>query len=339
MDAGRGTRSLLKTVDIILPAYNEEEGLDAFHGALRAELSTLADRYRFNVCYVLDPSTDGSIDVLRRLAADDPCVTVLHLSRRFGHQMSLVAGIDQSRGDAVIMMDCDLQHPPALVRRLLEKFEEGCDVVHAIREYDHGTHPLKRWSSRLFYSIQNALSPVDIRAGAADFRLISRRVARVFQTSIREQNQFLRGLFQWVGFRSATVTFVSPPRKRGRSKYDLLRLIAFSLTGMLSFSKVPLRLAALAGFAISTLSLTYGAWLTGRFFVAGYTPPGYTSLIVMMLFLGGLQLLVLGILGEYVGSVFDEAKRRPLYLVDEVIRSQVPREDDEPVSIAVSLDS
>jgi glycosyltransferase involved in cell wall biosynthesis len=311
----------MKTVDIILPVFNEEEVLETFHDCLTTVLKTLVDRYRFSICYVLDRSADGSVDVLKRLAARDPAVTVLHLSRRFGHQMSLVAGIDQSRGDAVIMMDCDLQHPPAVIRQLLDKFEDGCDVVHAIRRYDEETTLLKRWTSRMFYRIQNALSPVDIQAGAADYRLISRKVARLFQTSIREQSQFLRGLFQWVGFKSASVTFISPPRTAGRTKYDLIQLVTFSLTGILSFSKVPLRVATLLGFFISTLSLMYGVWLIGWFFVAGHMPQGYTSLIVMMLFLGGLQLTVLGILGEYVGSVFDEVKQRPLYIVDEVIRS------------------
>jgi glycosyltransferase involved in cell wall biosynthesis len=310
----------MKAVDVVLPVYNEEEVLDSFHASLTSALQALADRYRFSVCYVLDRSIDRSFDVLTRIAARDPCVTVLHLSTRFGHQMSLVAGIDQSRGDAVIMMDCDLQHPPAVIAQLLQKFEEGYDIVHAIREYDERTGPLKRWTSRTFYRLQNALSPVEMRPGAADFRLISRRVAQLFQTSIRERGQFLRGLFQWVGFRTATVPFVSPPREQGTTKYGVRRLITFSVTGILSFSKIPLRLATLLGFFISTLSLTYGVWLIGRYFVAGHMPPGYTSLIVMMLFLGGLQLTVLGILGEYLGSVFDEVKQRPLYIVDEVIR-------------------
>ena len=312
----------MKTIDIVLPVYNEEEVLDAFHASLTAVLQRLADRYRFKIWYVLDRSRDDSIGVLTRLASRDAAVTVLHLSRRFGHQMSLVAGMDQSEGDAVIMMDCDLQHPPAVIPQLLEQYEAGADIVHAIREYDRDTGALKRWTSRLFYRLQNMLSPVEMQPGAADFRLVSRKVTRLFQTSIRERNQFLRGLFQWVGFRSAAVTFVSAPRAKGTTKYDVKRLVAFSVTGILSFSKVPLRLATLLGFFISTLSLTYGVWLIGRFFVAGHMPPGYTSLIVMMLFLGGLQLTVLGILGEYLGSVFDEVKQRPLYIVDEVIRQE-----------------
>jgi glycosyltransferase involved in cell wall biosynthesis len=324
VDAGAaGGRRAMKTVDIVLPVYNEEEVLEVFHSSLTAALRPLEVDYRFNICYVLDRSTDRSIDVLKGIADRDPLVTVVHLSARFGHQMSLVAGLDRSRGDAVVMMDCDLQHPPKLVPCLLEQFERGYDIVHAVREYGDQNGALKRWSSAAFYRLQNALSPVDMQPGAADFRLVSRKVARVFQTSIRERNQFLRGLFQWVGFRSTVVPFISPPRARGNTKYDVRRLVTFSITGILSFSKVPLRVATLLGFFISTLSLAYGLWLIAAFFVGGRLPPGYTSLIVMMLFLGGLQLTVLGVLGEYLGSVFEEVKQRPLYIVDEVVGGEM----------------
>jgi glycosyltransferase involved in cell wall biosynthesis len=314
----------MKIVDIILPVYNEEEVLDAFHASLTEALRPLAREYLFAICYVLDRSTDRSFDVLKRIADRDRCVTVVHLSARFGHQMSLVAGLDRSRGDAVIMMDCDLQHPPQLIPRLLEAFEQGFDIVHAIRQYGDQIGLLKRGSSAMFYRLQNALSPVEMQPGAADFRLVSRKVARVFQTSIRERNQFLRGLFQWVGFRSTVVPFVSPPRAGGTTKYDVRRLVKFSVAGILSFSKVPLRAAMLLGFFISTLSLGYAFYLLGAFFVVGHTPPGYTSLIVMMSFLGGLQLMVLGVLGEYLGSVFEEVKQRPLYIVDEVVGAEIP---------------
>jgi glycosyltransferase involved in cell wall biosynthesis len=313
----------MKIVDIVLPVYNEEEVLDAFHASLTEALRPLARDYLFAICYVLDRSTDRSFDVLKRIADRDRSVTVVHMSARFGHQMSLVAGLDRSRGDAVIMMDCDLQHPPELIPRLLEEFERGFDIVHAIRQYGNQTGALKRASSALFYRLQNALSPIEMQPGAADFRLVSRKVARVFQTSIRERNQFLRGLFQWVGFRSTVVPFVSPPRASGTTKYDVKRLVKFSMTGILSFSKVPLRIATLLGFFISTLSLGYAFYLLGAFFVVGHTPPGYTSLIVMMSFLGGLQLTVLGVLGEYLGSVFEEVKQRPLYIVDEVVGGEM----------------
>jgi polyisoprenyl-phosphate glycosyltransferase len=328
----------MTTVDIILPVYNEEEGLPIFHEALSRVLSSLTLRYSFRVIYVLDRCRDNSLDVLKEISGKDGRVTVLHLSRRFGHQMSLVAGLDYSDSDVSILMDCDMQHPPGLIPQLLERFEQGYDVVQAIRTYDPQTHPARTWASHLFYKIQNWLSPVEIPDGAADFRLISRKVRKVFQNSIREQNQFLRGLFQWVGFRQATVNFVSPGRVAGVTKYRFLKLLAFSIAGITSFSKVPLRIAAVLGFGISALSLLYGFYVIAAYLIVRHLPRGYTSIIVAVTFMSGLQLTVLGILGEYLGEVFDEAKRRPLYLVDEVIgrdahpsRRQLPSEvsDDE----------
>jgi polyisoprenyl-phosphate glycosyltransferase len=314
------------TIDIVLPVFNEEDGIAVFHEALSAVLKTLAPKYRFNVIYVLDRSRDNSLNALRRIAANDPRVTVLHLSRRFGHQMSLIAGLDHASGDASILMDCDMQHPPLLIPELLERFEQGDDVVQAIRIYDADIHAGKKWTSHLFYKIQNWLSPIEIPVGAADFRLVSRKVRAVFQGSIREQNQFLRGLFQWVGFRQSTIEFVSPARRAGVTKYRILNLLAFSLTGITSFSKIPLRAAAVLGFVISALSVLYGLFAIAVYLTVGHLPRGYTSLIVTISFVGGLELTVLGILGEYLGAVFDEVKRRPLYIIDEVIGRRYPGE-------------
>jgi len=313
----------MATIDIILPVYNEEEGLAIFHGALSIVLSDLSGRYSFRVIYVLDRCSDNSLAVLKGIVSQDPRVTVLHLSRRFGHQMSLVAGLDHSVGDAAVLMDCDMQHPPELIPKLLEKMEQGYDVVQALRKYDRKIPGAKQWTSHIFYKLQNWLSPIEIPNGSADFRLISCKVRRVFQGSIREQNQFLRGLFQWVGFRQATVEFVSPPRAAGTTKYSLTRLLTFSIAGITSFSKVPLRVAAVLGFIISAVSLLYGLFAITVYLTVGHLPPGYTSLIVAVSFIGGLQLMVLGILGEYLGAVFDEVKRRPLYIIDEVLGGDV----------------
>jgi len=309
----------MKIIDIILPVYNEEDGIASFHEVLSAALGALHDRYRFNVIYVLDRSGDNTFGVLRSLSERDSNITVLHLSRRFGHQMSLVAGLDYSRGDAVIMMDSDQQHPPAVIPLLLAKFEEGFDVVHTVREYEPTAGFLKTWTSQIFYRIQNVLCPVEFRVGAADFRLVSRKVVSVFQTSIREQNQFLRGLFQWIGYSSTTVRFVGAPRVAGRTKYHPGRLLAFASIGIISFSKLPLRLASLLGLAISSMSLVCGIGLIVYYFWVGQVPQGYTSLIVVVFFMGGLQLTFSGIIGEYVGSIFDEVKHRPLYVIDEII--------------------
>jgi polyisoprenyl-phosphate glycosyltransferase len=282
-------------------------------------MAGLSKHHTFRIIYVLDRCADNSLTVLKDIATRDARVTVLHLSRRFGHQMSLIAGLDYSDGDASILMDCDMQHPPQVIPELLERFEQGYDVVQAIRTYDPQIHAGKQWSSHIFYPVQNWLSPIEIPVGSADFRLISRKVRSVFQSSIREQNQFLRGLFQWVGFRQATVEFVSPPRVAGATKYRFLNLLTFSLTGITSFSKVPLRAAAVLGFAISALSVLYALFAIAAYLIVGHLPPGYTSLIVAVSFIGGLQLTVLGILGEYLGAVFDEVKQRPLYIIDEVI--------------------
>lgn len=309
-------------VDIVLPVYNEESGIETFHRTLVGVLDSLSERYVFGLIYVLDRSPDSTFEILKRLAAQSPGMRVLHLSRRFGHQMSLIAGLDHSSGDAVIMMDADLQHPPAVIPELLARFEDGFDVVQTVRRYGRDVGWFKHHTSRLFYRMQNLLSPVEITDGGADFRLISRKVARVFQTSIREQNQFLRGLFQWVGFRRAEVPFICADRAAGTTKYHLSRLIAFSIVGIVSFSKVPLRFATLLGFSISTLGIGYAIWLLYYYVASGGFPAGYASLILVTLVLGGLQLMFLGVLGEYLGSVFDEVKARPLYIVEEIVEGQ-----------------
>ena len=296
----------MKTIDVILPVYNEEQGVALFHQALTAVLDTLADRYRFHLIYVLDRSTDRTFAVLKELAEQRPGTTVIHLSRRFGHQLSLMAGLDHSTGDAAIMMDADLQHPPSVIPQLLARFEEGDDIVQTVRKYGESERITKQWASSLFYWLQNALSPVRIRDGMADFRLISRKVVRVFQTSVREHNPFLRGLFQWVGFTRSEVDFVSAPRVAGTTKYQLRRLLSFSVIGIVSFSKVPLRLATLFGLFIAALGVLYALWLVLAFLRGGQFPPGYTSLIVVVLFMGGLQLMFLGVVGEYLGSIVDE---------------------------------
>jgi dolichol-phosphate mannosyltransferase len=309
----------VKSIDIVLPVFDEEQGIEAFNASLFAVLRTLSGRYLFRVIYVVDRCRDDSFGVLARLAAERPEMTVLRLSRRFGHQMSLVAGIDQSRGDACIMMDCDGQHPPSLIPELLARFESGYDVVFTSRRYDRAAGTGKRLASHLFYVLQNWLSPVEIPPGSADFRLISRKVVRVFQESVREQEQFLRGLFQWVGFDADTVEYTSQGRTAGETKYGLTRLLQFSVTGVLSFSRTPLRFATALGSAISCLSVLWGLVLVVSYFTGGPRPAGYTSLAVALFFLGGLQLFVLGVIGEYIGSIHAEVKRRPLYIVDRIV--------------------
>jgi len=320
----------MKDIDIILPVYNEEAGIALFDQTLRRVLDNLRDRYRCQLIYVVDRSRDRSFAILKQLAAQHGNTTVLHLSRRFGHQMSLIAGIDRAHGDAAIMMDSDLQHPPELIPALLEQFEKGYDIVHSVRTYDRSTGFLKRLTSGMFYRLQNSLSPVEIPEGVADFRLVSRKVLEQFQRGIREHNQFLRGLFQWIGFESAYVPFVCKQRAAGHTKYNLSRLLAFFSDGIISFSRVPLRAAILGGLLLSLFSLIYGVYLVVDYMLRGGFPKGYTSLILTILFVGGLQLTLMGVIGEYIGHIFDEVKNRPLYVVQEVFEVQ----NDAPRSLS-----
>lgn len=313
----------MKRIDVILPVYNEESAIEIFHHALCGVLGTLEDRYLFHLIYVVDRCSDRSFEILRNIARSQENMTVLHLSRRFGHQMSLVAGIDRSSGDAVIMMDSDLQHPPSLIPVLLETFEHGYEIVHTVREHSESTGFAKRFTSDMFYRVQNWLSPVELRAGVADYRLIGRRVVETFQTSIREHNPFLRGLFQWIGYSCAYVPYRSSSRVAGRTKYTAGRLLSFFSDGIVSFSRLPLRIATLAGLAMTGSSIIYASYLIFEFvFNRSGFPRGYASLMFVLLFISGIQLTLMGTIGEYIGHIFDEVKGRPLYVIDEAVEGQ-----------------
>ena len=316
----------MRTLSVLCPVYNEEEVIAEFHRSLSATLDSIASRYQSEIIFVLDRSTDRTLEILRDIAARDPRVRVLALSSRFGHQMSLVAGIDHATGDAVVMLDSDLQHPPELIPSMLEKFEEGYDIVFTIREDAPDTGFLRRMASRLFYRLVNKLTTVPIEESAADFRLISRRVAEVFRTQIRERNQFLRGLFGWVGFKKVGLRFTGGARHAGRSKYSLSRLLRFATEGVISFSKRPLSASIYLGFTFALLGLLLAVATFIQYFFYSYLPSGWTTIVILISMFSGVQLVFLGVIGEYVGLIFDEVKARPRYLVEESIGFR----DDRP---------
>jgi dolichol-phosphate mannosyltransferase len=233
--------------------------------------------------------------------------------------MSLVAGIDHCNSDAVIMMDSDLQHPPELIPELLNAFEQGNDVVYTIRNEPKDKSILKRFGSNSFYRLMNWLSDVPLAPGEADYRLISRRVADVFKNNIRERNQFLRGLFSWVGFNRCGVSYNPADRAGGESKYDWSRMFKFASAGIISFSKKPLQYAIVLGLFFSLFGVLSGLYTFISYFVADYSPSGWTTLSILVSIFGGIQLLFMGIIGEYIGAIFDEVKARPLYLIEESI--------------------
>jgi polyisoprenyl-phosphate glycosyltransferase len=306
----------MKTIDLICPVFREEEVIALFHDRLSAVLAPLGQRYAIRILYVLDPSPDRSEMLLSAISEKDSRVEVLVMSRRFGHQAALIAGIEQSGADAVVMLDSDLQHPPELIPRFIELWEQGAEIVQAVRVDGPETGLLKRLTSRWFYKLFLKVGMVELPVGASDFRLLSRRVADIVRARLPEQNPFLRGLVGWLGFDMASVPYAPSPRPRGRSNYRASTLLNFALNGICSFSKVPLRLCIGLGLIVAGLSFV-GAFVELIVYALGNrNVPGWPTLIAALCFLGGVQLFFLGVIGEYVGLIFDEVKQRPRYVID-----------------------
>jgi dolichol-phosphate mannosyltransferase len=309
----------MRTLTVLCPVYNEQEVITAFHSELRRVLDSVAAQWASTILLVDDRSTDGTLEALRGLAATDRGVRVIALSAHFGQQAALLAGLDHCDSDTVVMMDSDLQHPPALIPELLEGFGRGFDIVFTIREDSPEVPVWKRVSSRWFYRLINSISDTPINENAADFRLVSRRVVDVFRGRIRERNQFLRGLFGWVGFPSHAVRFRVSARPAGKTKYSVRRMVRFAVDGVVSFSKTPLQAAVYVGVAFGAFGLLHALVTLVQFLADRSFPSGWTTVIILISIFSGIQLVFLGILGEYVGAIFDEVKARPHYLVDERI--------------------
>lgn len=309
-----GEKSL---VSIVCPAFQEEEVLPLFHGELAAALIPLESDYAFEILYVDDGSRDGTLDVLKLLARQDPRVAYLSLSRNFGHQAALTAGLEHARGDAVISMDSDLQHPPHVLAQLLQTWQQGYDIVITIRADDQRLSLFKRCTSAAFYRVMALLSDTDIRLAASDFRLLSRRALQGL-LQLREQHRFLRGMVQWLGFRSAEVPFTPDERRAGQSKYTLRRMLRLAGDGLFSFSRVPLRLAAYLGLAAVGIGAAHSAWYIFQAVRgAERIPLDLEYLILATHLLGGAILAAVGFLGEYVGRIYEQVKGRPIYILKE----------------------
>ncbi len=303
-------------ISVVLPVFNEARILPTLYTRLSGVLQALGEPYE--ILFVNDGSRDGSLDALKNLNATDPAIKVVSLSRNFGHQTAITCGLDHASGDAVILMDADLQDPPEVIPQLIEKWRDGYDVVYAVREKRQGEGLFKRGSAALFYRLLRRLTQVEIPLDTGDFRLLSRRAATALQ-STRERSRFVRGLVSWIGYRQTGVTFTREERSVGETKYPLRKMLKFALDGITAFSFVPLQAAMYLGLGISFLSFLYIAYAIYLKLLTEQTVPGWTSLMVAVLFLGGVQLIALGIIGEYIGRVYEEVKQRPLYLVDERI--------------------
>ena len=313
LPAMAATRAGNPLVSVIVPVLDEAAAIPAFHQAVTAVLH--AAGLRHELVFIDDGSTDATGAVLARLAASDPCVRVLSLSRNFGKEAALTAGLDHAMGDVLLPMDVDLQDPPWLIPVFVARWREGWDVVYGARRSRAADTRLKRLSAAAFYRLFNLVADTRIPADAGDFRLIDRRVADVLRL-LPERGRFMKGLFAWAGFRTIGVPYDRPARVAGGSRFRPWRLWNFAIDGLASFSTAPLRVWTYVGAGVALGAFAYAGAIIVRTVVVGVDVPGYASLISVVLFLGGLQLISLGVLGEYVGRLFVEAKGRPLYVLD-----------------------
>ena len=296
-----------------MPVFNEAESVAIYVQTARSVLEEA--RLEFEIIFINDGSRDGTAKRLLALAGEDNRVRIINLSRNFGKELALTAGIDHAVGDVLVPMDVDLQDPPELIPKFIERWREGYDVVYGVRTKRKHDNFTKRTSAIWFYRIFNILSRLQIPDNAGDFRLIDRRVADVIR-QMHERNRFMKGLFTWVGFNSVGVPYERPQRAAGISKWNNWRLWNFALDGLVSFSTLPLRVWTYIGALVALLSFSYGSFIVIRTLILGIDMPGYASLLTTVLFLGGLQLLSIGVLGEYLGRLFIEVKGRPLYVID-----------------------
>jgi polyisoprenyl-phosphate glycosyltransferase len=304
-------------ISIVVPVYDEAEVLAAFTERLTKVLADLDDDSE--IVFVDDGSTDGSLDVLRSLVATDRRIRVLSFSRNFGHQVAISAGIDAARGDAVVVIDADLQDPPEVIAEMYARWSEGNKVVYGVRTRRDGERHSKKLTARWFYRLLGRMSDTPMTADSGDFRLLDRQVVEALK-EMREENRYLRGMVSWVGFTQCGVEYEREARAAGETKYTWRRMLRFAADGITSFSDRPLRVAVQLGTLVTLTSFLYGGWLViGKLINPDRSLPGYTSLLVAVLFLGGIQLLTIGILGSYIGRIYTETKRRPLYIVAETI--------------------
>jgi len=300
-------------LSVALPVYNEIENLDELRDRLRSALDACGRTWE--VVFVDDGSRDASYERMVAFAKEDPRFRAVRFSRNFGHQMALTAGFDHARGRLVAVMDADLQDPPELLPEMLKKIDEGFEVVYAQRTAREGETAFKKATAHLFYRLMRRWTNVDIPVDTGDFRVMGPKAVAAFR-SLRERHRFIRGMTAWVGFRQTAVPYARPPRTRGETKWPLRKMLRFAVDALTSFSHVPLQLATWLGFIVSAFSFLYilvVLWLKLR----GINVTGWTTLMFFILFLGGVQLILVGVLGEYLGRVYEEVKRRPLYLVAE----------------------
>lgn len=318
----------MKKISIVVPVFNEQENIEVFYQEIRTYMDPL--HYTYEMIFVDDGSTDDTVQIIERLASQDKRIKALLLARNFGHQVALTCGMEHTEADAVITMDGDMQHPPKLLPTLIERWEEGNEVVQTVRVDTVGVSAFKRTSSRMFYRILNLLSNTEITEGGSDFRLIDKKVVQTF-CAFQEKARFIRGIIGDIGYRQTQVRFVAPQRFAGQSKFSLRKMLRFALDGITSYSKFPLRLALYLGVCFGVLSFGFMLDVLYIKLFTNDAVPGWATTAVSVLGLGGIQLIGLGIIGEYVGRIFEEVKHRPLYWLRGEVNTKSQTEYEKEV--------
>jgi len=312
--------SAMPSISVVAPAYNEQEVLEEFHRRVSTVLAGLDCDYE--IVLVNDGSRDATLALMHALRARDPHVSVVDLSRNFGKEIALSAGLDHTSGEVVVILDADLQDPPELIPAMLEHWREGYDVVYGVRTQRDGETWLKKLTAKYFYRVIKSVSRVNIPSDTGDFRLMSRRAVQAVG-QLREEHRFMKGLFAWVGFPSVPLHYRRDARAAGTTTWNYWKLWNFALEGITSFTVAPLKVATYLGLSVAVLALLFAGFVVWKALVFGDPVRGYPSLMAVTLFLGGVQLISVGLLGEYVGRIFNEVKQRPLYLVNRLLHSEL----------------
>jgi len=305
----------VKTISILIPAYNEEEVLGHLYKRLQELVENVAE-YEFEFLFVNDGSRDKTLEILRELAQKDYRIAYVNLSRNFGKETAMIAGLDHVTGDATVIIDADLQDPPELIPQMISFWEEGYDDVYAKRRSRAGESWFKKKTSTWFYSVLQRSTSIQIQRDTGDFRLMSRRFVDALK-EFRESERYTKGMYSWVGLRKKEILYDRDPRAAGTTKWNYLKLVNLAIDGITSFTTAPLRISSFLGVVVSLFAFIYIVYLVLRTLLFGTDLAGYPSMMAVILFLGGVQLLSLGIIGEYIGRIFNETKQRPLYLIDE----------------------
>lgn len=300
-------------ISVIVPAYNEAENIPVLLEKLKKNIPSKS----YEIIFVDDGSTDDTLNILKNLRKQNDCIHYLSFSRNFGHQYALRAGLAKATGDAVISIDADLQHPPEVIPQLIQKWQDGYDIVYTLRQENKNQGFLKRKTSNLYYKLLNFMTSVSVPKGAADFRLLDKKVVQILNKSL-ERDLFLRGYITWMGFKQIGIPYQVAKRHAGKSSYTLSKMIRLAWMGITSFSIMPLRIASVVGFLTTLLGFLYACYVVYmKIFTNHFVVTGWTSVLVSVLIIGGVQLMIMGILGEYLGLIYLETKKRPNYIIQE----------------------